>query len=59
MKQRKKSGQGLIEYALVFALLALVSIAVLTGMGQNVVGIFYSGISSNLSDAQSSINSRT
>lgn len=58
MKIKKRAGQSLIEYALVFALLALVSIAVLTGMGQNVTGILYDGISSNLSTAQSSIDSR-
>ena len=57
--KNKKSGQGLIEYALVFALLALVCIAVLTGMGHNVTGVLYDGISSNLSTAQSSIDSRT
>ena len=59
IKNKNRSGQSLVEYALIFALLALVSIAVLTGMGKNVTGVLYDGISNNLSTANTSINNRT
>lgn len=57
--RRKISGQGLVEYALVIALLALVSIAALTGMGSTVSEGLFGGISTNLDDANTTIQNST
>ena len=45
-----ESGQDLLEYALLVALIALVCVAVITSTGTNVQGIF-SKISTKLADA--------
>ena len=36
----REEGQALVEYALLLALIAVVSIGILTALGQNVSGIF-------------------
>ncbi len=35
-KMKRQSGQALVEYALILALIAIVAIAILTGLGQSV-----------------------
>lgn len=57
MKMRKKSnsGQGLIEYALLAALIALVSVAILTGMGSTINSGLYGSISGNLTTVEGNI----
>ncbi|MDN5280386.1 MAG: Flp/Fap pilin component [Clostridiales bacterium] len=59
MKRFKKTrlGQGLVEYVLLAALIALVSIAALTSMGQTVNEGLFSNISSNLDTANTNIQS--
>lgn len=37
---RRKEGQGLVEYALILVLVAIVVIAVLTLLGEGVSGVF-------------------
>ncbi len=54
-KSRKRSGQGLVEYVLLVALLALVSVIALTNMGATVNQGLFTNISTNLSTAESSI----
>ena len=54
--RNKNKGQGLVEYALLIALIALVTIAALSGMGSSVINDgFYSNISTNLSSANTTI----
>ncbi len=36
----REEGQALVEYALLLSLIAVVSIGILTTLGQNVAGIF-------------------
>jgi len=59
MKRFKKTrlGQGLVEYVLLAALIALVSIAALTSMGRTVNEGLFSNISSNLDTANTNIQS--
>jgi pilus assembly protein Flp/PilA len=38
----REEGQALVEYALLLSLIALVSVAILTALGQSVSGIFSS-----------------
>jgi pilus assembly protein Flp/PilA len=38
--QKREEGQALVEYALLLALIAIVSIGILTTLGQGVSGIF-------------------
>jgi Flp pilus assembly pilin Flp len=42
LKNDREEGQALVEYALILSLIAVVSIAVLTGLGKNVSGILHS-----------------
>lgn len=58
-KYNKKSGQGLLEYALVLALLALICVAAVTNLGGSVVSVLYGGINDKVSSAQQSIDSRS
>lgn len=52
--QRKlKSGQTLVEYALILAFVSVVAISVLISLGQSIKGT-YTKISSGLASAQSS-----
>jgi pilus assembly protein Flp/PilA len=44
----KEDGQGLVEYALILVLIAIVVIGILTALGTKVSGVF-SSISSGLS----------
>ncbi|MGM0599785.1 MAG: Flp family type IVb pilin [Candidatus Rifleibacteriota bacterium] len=53
--KNQKKGQGLVEYVLLVALIALVSIAALTGMGSSVNDGFFSNISTNLDSANTKI----
>jgi pilus assembly protein Flp/PilA len=46
-KAKRQSGQALVEYALILALIAIVAIAVLTGIGTN-VNTKLGSVSSNL-----------
>ena len=43
----REEGQALVEYALLLALIAVVSIGILTTLGQGVAG-FFSNINANL-----------
>ncbi len=54
-KNRQKSGQGLVEYVLIVALLALVSVLALTNMGQTVNDGLLSNIRTNLETAENKI----
>jgi Flp pilus assembly pilin Flp len=53
--KNKKKGQGLVEYVLLVALIALVTIAALTGMGSSVNDGFFTNISTNLNSANTTI----
>ena len=37
---KDESGQGMVEYGLILALIAVAAIAILTGLGKKVNGIF-------------------
>jgi len=54
-KTHQKSGQGLVEYALIIALLALVSVLALTNMGQTVNDGLLKNIQTNLDKAEQKI----
>jgi len=43
---RREEGQGLVEYALILFLVAIVVIAVLTLLGQQIVSVFSQVVSS-------------
>ena len=47
---REEEGQGLVEYALIIGLIAIVAIAALTASGNSVSGLF-TNISNNLNKA--------
>ena len=51
----KKSGQGLVEYSLVLALIALVVVASLTAMGESTIKSLYGNISGNLTNAEQEV----
>jgi pilus assembly protein Flp/PilA len=53
---REESGQGLVEYALIIGLIAVVAIAALTASGGSISAIFGT-ISSKLTDAKNSVAS--
>ena len=42
---RREEGQGLVEYALILFLVAIVVIAILTLLGQQIVSVFSSVVS--------------
>ncbi len=50
---KKRSGQTLVEYALILAFISVVAISVLMSLGQQIRGT-YTKISSALASAQSS-----
>lgn len=52
---REEEGQGLVEYALIIGLIAVVAIAALTASGGSISSIF-SSISGKLSDAESTVS---
>jgi Flp pilus assembly pilin Flp len=45
---RSEQGQGLVEYALIIVLLAIVSIVALNFLASGITGSFYNNIISNL-----------
>ncbi|MDN5279860.1 MAG: Flp/Fap pilin component [Clostridiales bacterium] len=53
---REEEGQGLVEYALIIGLIAVVAIAALTASGGSISSIFNT-ISGKLSDAEGTVNS--
>ena len=53
---REEEGQGLVEYALIIGLIAVVAIAALTASGGSISSIFGT-ISSKLNDAKGSVAS--
>jgi Flp pilus assembly pilin Flp len=55
-KFRKKRGQGLVEYALIFALMSLAAVLALTNLGSQVVSILYSKVQANLQNSEQIIN---
>lgn len=54
-KASRKSGQGLVEYALIVALLALVSVLALTNLGSSVNDGLLGNIQTNLDTAETKI----
>jgi len=52
---REENGQGLVEYALIIGLIAVVAIAALTASGGSIKGIFNT-ISSKLDAANGSVS---
>jgi Flp pilus assembly pilin Flp len=52
-KFKSKSGQTLVEYGIILALISTVAIAVLITVGSNLKGV-YTKIDSNISSAQAS-----
>jgi len=54
-KASRKSGQGLVEYALIVALLALVSVLALTNLGSSVNDGLLGNIQTNLDSAETKI----
>lgn len=55
-RKNQKSGQGLVEYVLLVALLALVSVMALTATGQTVGEGLLGNIQTNISAAEQKIN---
>ncbi len=53
---REEEGQGLVEYALIIGLIAVVAIAALTASGGSISSIFNT-ISGKLSSAESTVSS--
>ena len=53
---REEEGQGLVEYALIIGLIAVVAIAALTASGGSISAIFGT-ISSKLNDAKGTVAS--
>ena len=53
---KEEEGQGLVEYALIIGLIAVVAIAALTASGGSISTIFNT-ISGKLSSAQSTVSS--
>ena len=53
---REEEGQGLVEYALIIGLIAVVAIAALTASGGSISKIFDT-VSSKLSDAEGTVSS--
>lgn len=51
---REEEGQGLVEYALIIGLIAVVAIAALTASGGSISSIFNT-ISGKLSDAETTV----
>gem|GEM_PF-1157163 len=51
-KLNKKRGQGLVEYALLIALLALTCVLAMTSLGDQIVAGFYKQIQGNLENAE-------
>jgi len=41
-RARAQEGQGMVEYALILALISIAAIAILTTLGQDVVAVFTS-----------------
>jgi Flp pilus assembly pilin Flp len=52
-RSKSKSGQTLVEYALILAFISVIAISVLISLGQAIRGT-YTKISSSLASAQSS-----
>ncbi len=50
---KEESGQTLVEYGLIVALLSIAAIVILSTLGQDIVNVFTS-VSSELQDAQTS-----
>lgn len=55
---REEEGQGLVEYALIIGLIAVVAIAALTASGGSISSLF-SSISGQLSTAADNVNQQT
>lgn len=56
MRKNNRKGQGLVEYALVLALIALTCVLALSNMGNEVISGMLSNIKGNLSNAENTIN---
>lgn len=54
-KTHKKSGQGLVEYALIIGLIALAAVIALTNLGTKITDGFYARIQSNVDVAEQTI----
>lgn len=52
----KKRGQGLVEYALIFALISLTAVFALTNIGSEVVSLLYNKVQGNLQNSEEIIN---
>lgn len=51
-KNNKKKGQALVEYALIVGLIAVMLVAVLSGVGQDAVTILYKTIQYSVENAE-------
>lgn len=51
----KRKGQGLVEYALIFGLMALAAVFALTTMGDGVVSSLYTHVQNNMANAEKTI----
>lgn len=55
----KKAGQGLVEYALIIALIALIAVVSLTSMGGTVKDGLWGNIHQNIDTAEQNIKDKS
>jgi len=53
--KNKRKGQGLVEYALIFGLMALAAVFALTTMGEGVVRSLLTHVRDNVANAEQTI----
>lgn len=54
MRNRRK-GQGLVEYSLIFGLLALAAVLTMTVLGENVISSLLTHVHDNVANAEKTI----
>ncbi|EKD81484.1 MAG: hypothetical protein ACD_39C01787G0006 [uncultured bacterium] len=55
----KKKGQGLVEYALIVGLMAVLLVAVLSGVGRDSVAILYKTIAYSVDNVEQGVTDAT